>query len=240
MQWFENWFDTHYYKILYQHRNDEEAQFFIRNLLKFIPLNSEEWILDLACGRGRYAKFIHHLGYKVYGLDLSKKSIIEAKKFENSHLQFEVQDMRNFYLPQKFQLILSLFTSFGYFENIDDNLLVLKNVYNHLLPNGYFVLDFLHSDWVLKHLVPHETKLLNNIHFEIHKYIENQKIVKKILITEGTQFYTFYEKVSLFTPKDLQEMLEKTGFKIINQFGDYELQPLNSESSRIILWVQKV
>ncbi len=239
MQWFENWFDTHYYKILYQHRNDEEAQLFILNLFKFIPLNSEDWILDLACGRGRHAKFIHQLGYKVLGIDLSKESILEAKKFENPHLQFEVQDMRYFQLPIQFQLIMSLFTSFGYFENDDDNLHVLKKVYEHLLPKGYFILDFFHSEWVLKHLVPHETKLLNNIYFEIHKYVENQKIVKKIFIADGNQEFTFYEKVNLFTPKDLQNRLEKTGFKIINQFGNYELQSINPESTRVIFLSQK-
>lgn len=239
MQWFENWFDTPYYKILYQHRNENEAQRFISNLLRCIPLNSDDWILDLACGRGRHAKFIHRLGYKVYGLDLSKESIKEAQIEQSDSLKFEVQDMRTFHLPLKFQCILSLFTSFGYFEDVEDNLLVLKQVYHHLLPEGYFVLDFFHTDWVLQHLLPHEIQFLNNVRFEIERYTENQRIIKKIEITDGSKHYTFYERVHLFTTQDLEEMLKKMGFRVLRLWGDYELHRLSEESPRVIFWVQK-
>lgn len=239
MQWFENWFDTPYYKMLYQHRNEEEAQVFIQHLFQKIPLQKDFWILDLACGRGRHAKFMHQLGYKVYGIDLSYESIREAQKFQNNHLIFEVQDMRNFLLPIDFQLVLSLFTSFGYFEDVNDNLKVLHQVYKHLLPNGFFVLDFLNVDWVLNHLIPSETKIIDHIEFNIYKYVENQRITKKIMIHDGKNVFHFCEKVYLFTYEDLIKMLQSIGLQVINHWGDYSLNAFTKESPRCVLLTQK-
>jgi SAM-dependent methyltransferase len=237
MEWFENWFDSPYYKILYQHRNDQEAQSFINRLTQIIPLNHEDWILDLACGRGRHAKCIHELGFSVIGIDLSKESILEAKKYENEHLQFFIQDMRNFSLPKNFQLILSLFTSFGYFEDTEDNFRVLQSVYKHLKPKGYFVLDFFNSEWVLNHLIEYEQKILENISFDIFKFIENQKIVKKIVINNEK---TFYEKVSLFSSEDLELMLKKTGFEIIHWWGEYDLTEFDKKRSSRCMFCVKI
>lgn len=239
MQWFENWFDTPYYKMLYQHRNEEEAQIFIHHLFQKIPLQKDFWILDLACGRGRHAKFIHQLGYQVYGIDLSYESIREAQKFQNDQLIFEVQDMRNFSLPIDFQLILSLFTSFGYFEELNDNLKVLHQVYKHLQINGFFVLDFFNVDWVIHHMVPSETKIIDHIEFNIHKYIENQRIIKEIIIHDKNNVYHFCEKVHLFKLEDLIRMLQSVGLQVISYWGDYSLNAFTQESPRCILLTQK-
>ena len=78
--WFESWFDSPYYHILYKNRDDTEAQKFLRNLLRVINPPSNAKILDLACGKGRHAIFLRKLNYKVVGTDLSKLSISEAKK----------------------------------------------------------------------------------------------------------------------------------------------------------------
>ncbi len=239
MEWFKNWFDTPYYKILYQHRDDQEAQFFITNLLKKIPLIPDEWILDLACGRGRHAKFIHQAGYKVYGIDLSQQSILEAKAFENPNLKFEVQDMRYFKLPFNFQCILSLFTSFGYFDTNQENETVLNRVYEHLKPNGFFILDFFNSQYILKNLIPHEIKFNGKIKFEIGRYVENQKIIKKIEVFDASQRYNYFESVYLYSTQDLRFMLEQNGFKILYIWGDYNLNDFNEDMPRSIFVAQK-
>jgi SAM-dependent methyltransferase len=239
MEWFESWFDSPYYKILYQHRNDNEAQFFIQNLLKKIPLKPYDNILDLACGRGRHAKWINHFGFNVYGIDLSENSIAEAKPLENTRLHFFVQDMRYFSLPVSFALILSLFTSFGYFENPMDNFKVLKRIYQHLKPQGYFVLDFLNAHWVVQNLVEKETKVIQDVQFEITKFIENKKIIKQIDVKDGKLNYSFYEKVNLFTLDDLSTMLEKENYHILAQWGNYDLSDYEQNSPRVILWAEK-
>jgi len=85
---------------------------------------------------------LNSLGYKVTGADLSKNSIQAAKKHENSSLDFKLKDMRKSF-DIKYDAVFNLFTSFGYFENDKDDILVLKNIHEGLYKNGLLVLDFL-------------------------------------------------------------------------------------------------
>ena len=55
-KWFQSWFDTSYYHILYKNRNDDEAQRFITNLVEYLNIAKDQKILDLACGKGRELK----------------------------------------------------------------------------------------------------------------------------------------------------------------------------------------
>src|SRR6478609_7587991 len=110
--WFENWFDTDYYHLLYRHRDDDEAHEFIGALLAHLnPLPGQK-ALDLACGRGRHSVYLNSKNLDVTGVDLSKSSIAFAKKYENETLHFEVQDMRKSMGINKYDYIFNLFTSF--------------------------------------------------------------------------------------------------------------------------------
>ena len=92
-QWYTSWFDTPFYHILYKDRDTEEASFFMKKLTSFLELSKNETILDLACGKGRHAKYLNKMGFDVTGVDLSTSSIEYAKQFENENLHFEVHDM---------------------------------------------------------------------------------------------------------------------------------------------------
>ena len=61
-KWFENWFDSPYYHILYQNRNDDEAKFFIDNLCAYLKPSLNDTLLDVACGRGRHAIYLNKKG----------------------------------------------------------------------------------------------------------------------------------------------------------------------------------
>ena len=86
--WFSTWFDTKYYHSLYKNRNESEAELFISNLCKYLNL-SNEYVLDLACGKGRHSVTLNNLGLKVLGVDLSPQSIHSAAHFQNNHLNHE-------------------------------------------------------------------------------------------------------------------------------------------------------
>src|SRR5690554_6600617 len=127
-EWFETWFDTPYYHILYQNRDFSEAEKFINNLLDYLKLPKDANCLDLACGKGRHSVFLNKKGLQVTGVDLSENSIQEAKPFENETLKFDTHDMREVYKKNTYDIVFNLFTSFGYFDSSEDNLKVLKSV----------------------------------------------------------------------------------------------------------------
>ena len=120
MDWFKNWFNSKYYHILYRNRDEQEAVFFLNKIINHIKLKKGK-VLDVACGKGRHAKYLNKIGFNVVGIDLSKNSIDLANKHENEKLKFYVHDMRNVFKENEYNLVTNLFTSFGYFERKENN-----------------------------------------------------------------------------------------------------------------------
>lgn len=235
--WFESWFNTSYYHKLYAHRDDNEAKFFIQNLLVELNVGRTCKLLDLACGRGRHAVFLNKQGHDVTGIDLSEKSIEFAKQFETSSLHFEVGDMRQNFGENRFDYVFNLFTSFGYFEDKSDNILALKAIHQSLKPCGLLVMDFMNVNKVELGLVEEEVKNVEGIEFHIQRLIRDGRVVKKIFFEDKGQSFEYEEQVQLLTLDDFEEMMEESGFKIENTYGDFKLEPFDFiNSERLILF----
>ena len=238
--WFETWFDTSYYHILYQNRDFSEAERFINNLLGHLNLSKNANCLDLACGKGRHSIFINKKGYKVTGVDLSANSISEAKPFENETLSFDTHDMREVYKENAYDVIFNLFTSFGYFDDYQDNLKVLNSINKMLVNDGLVVIDFMNADFVLDHLVQKEVKTLDGIDFNITKSYDGKHIFKNIDFSDKGKEHHFQEKVQAIKKEEFESLLEEAGFEIQNIYGDFSLSPFNKkDSDRLIIIAKK-
>jgi len=233
--WFASWFDSPYYHILYKERNYREAQLFMDNLTHYLNLPEKAKVLDLACGKGRHAIYLNQLGFNVLGADLSENSILEAQKNTNENLHFQVHDMREKF-DDKFDAIFNLFTSFGYFENDEDNFTTLKAIKESLTEYGFAVIDFMNVTNVLNNLVPEEEKHVNGIDFHIKRYLKDGHIYKEIDFEDQGHNYHFTEKVKALTLKDFEEMMEEAGIFLLDIFGDYKLKKFHkTESERLIM-----
>ncbi|MFK5957294.1 MAG: methyltransferase domain-containing protein [Lutibacter sp.] len=235
-EWFASWFDTSYYHILYSNRDYSEAQEFMQNIVSFLQLKKEkDLLLDLGCGKGRHSIYLNSLGFNVVGADLSKNSIKEAKKFENSTLQFIEHDMRNPFI-NKYNAILNLFTSFGFFEDNTEDIAILQNIKNGLKTNGIAIIDFMNVKKVISNLVEEETKTINGITFEINRYLKNGFIIKEINFDADGKQHTYFEKVKCLDLPKIKLYLNSVNFKIKHTFGNYQLDDFDEEiSDRLIL-----
>lgn len=233
--WFTSWFDTPYYHILYKERNYREAQIFMDNLTHYLNLPEKAKVLDLACGKGRHSIYLNQLGFDVLGADLSENSIAEASKNTNETLHFKVHDMRE-PLEEKYDAIFNLFTSFGYFENDNDNLKTLKAIKESLTDYGFAVIDFMNVPQVLETLVPEETKTVDEIDFHIKRYLKDGHIYKEIDFEDKGQKFHFTEKVKALTLADFEQLMEEAGIYLLDIFGDYKLRKYHkTESERLIM-----
>jgi SAM-dependent methyltransferase len=239
-EWFESWFNTPYYHILYKNRDHSEAELFIRNLFDQLEVSKDSKVLDLACGKGRHAVFVNSLGYNTTGVDLSIESIETAKLNESESLHFFQHDMREPIEDAKFDLVLNLFTSFGYFEDKSHNEKMLDSIHTYLADNGRLVIDFFNVKKVLNDLVESEIKLIENIAFKISKTIENGAILKDIQFKDQGNAYHFQERVQALGIADFEFMLKRTNFEIEAVFGDYVLNAFESNSERLIIVAKKV
>jgi SAM-dependent methyltransferase len=239
-KWFQYWFNSPYYHILYSQRNDEEAEFLIDNLSEHLKPAPNAKILDIACGRGRHAVYLNKKGYDVTGIDLSEQSIKYARQFEQKHLHFFVHDMRKLSFINYFDFSFNLFTSFGYFETEKEHVNALKAFRKGLKHDGILVLDYFNSAKILKNLTKQEVKTVDGIEFHISKFISEGKIIKHINFEHRSKAFAFEERVQAFQLEDFKRMFINSGLEIKEIFGSYGLETFDeNKSDRLILVCKK-
>ena len=235
--WFQTWFDSEYYHLLYAHRDHKEAEDFIPRILKKINVSNDACILDLACGKGRHARVMQKLGYQVTGIDLSPNSIQEAKKQNcDNDAEFYVHDMRMPFRTNYFDVVMNLFTSFGYFETVDDERKTMQAIQSALKPNGILVIDYLNATKVEAGLPKNGEKQSGEILFSWQTQKQDGFVKKKIHVQDQKQHFDFEEKVRLITKEEFTELLEQENLQILHTFGNYRLEPyVREDSDRLII-----
>lgn len=245
MDWFEEWFDSPLYEKLYANRDEEEAAQLVELLENTLDLEQGSSILDLGCGRGRHAINLNDKGYNVTGIDLSEQAIDtawqKAEEMDLDNIRFKVRDMRN-PLPETFDAVVNLFTTFGYFESDAENASVLESVKQMLRPGGIFVLDYLNASQVKKNFQPSDEGEFQDIHYNIKRYLKDNSIVKEITFSGdkvgGTKQYA--ERVKLYELDWFRQQMEQLGFEISHVYGDYRGQDFDPETSSRLLIISRL
>lgn len=242
-EWFKEWFETDEYLNVYQHRNESEAEVLVDLILNNTSLKSSSKVLDMACGTGRHSILFTRKGYDVAAVDLSWNMLSAARKkaeSENLQIKFIQSDLRNFTYSSKFDLIVNLFTSFGYFESDSENFRILKTAYDHLNSEGYFVLDFFNKDFIEQNLNPESREKIKNGEIIQQRKIDGLRVIKKIIVTTSGNSKEYFESVRMFSKEELVNELIRIGFAIEKTFGDFHGSKFEQFSSpRIIIIARK-
>ncbi|WP_441000306.1 class I SAM-dependent DNA methyltransferase [Fodinibius sp. SL11] len=245
MDWFEEWFDSPLYEKLYADRDEAEAEQLIEFLEETLLSGQYHSVLDLGCGRGRHSHNLAMRGYEVTGIDLSTAAIEtareKAKEMEIRNVHFQVRDMRE-PLPQTFDAIVNLFTTFGYFKNDGENASVLDSVTAMLKNEGLFVLDYLNAENVRQTFVPEEDGEFQGIRYEIKRYIKNGAIHKDIAFA-GEKLdkpRVYWERVKLYGLDWFEKEMGKRNLKIIDVNGDYQGSDFDPQTSPRLLIISRL
>lgn len=235
--WFEEWFGEDYLDI-YQHRDETEAERAIELIATNLAGRQIDKVLDLACGAGRHTRVLRERWWTV-GLDLSM-SLLKIARKESTDGPYVRADMRELpFADESFDLVVNLFTSFGYFDDDSEHLRVLACVGTAMKLGGTFVIDFLNASQVRRELVPYDERVENGITIEQHRTIspDGRFVEKRIVLPDRGKEYI--ERVRLLTPRDLQGMLVAAGFKVVRFFGDYGGADWAEDSPRAILFASR-
>jgi SAM-dependent methyltransferase len=240
-EWFETWFDTPYYKMLYQNRDDSEAKRFLNVLLDYINLPPNASVLDVACGTGRYTSFLAERGYNAVGIDLSYNNIEHASMLESENLTFFMHDMREIFYVNYFDAVFNFYTSFGYFSSEKDHVKAIRSMSHSLKPGGKLMIDFFNAEKTIREMTEHQQVLREGILFSVRKFLEDHVIVKKIYLQDEGREFHFEERVQALTLDDFNRWFEMHRLKLREVFGDYGLNPFDVNSSdRMILIAEKI
>ncbi|MBA4542112.1 MULTISPECIES: class I SAM-dependent methyltransferase [Thermoactinomyces] len=234
--WYEESFGEDYL-IVYKHRTREDAICEVGKISRWLHLRENDLILDLCCGTGRHTLSLAKRGYHVVGLDLSKVLLTHAVKDAGElAVPFIHGDMR--YLPfvdEMFDVVLNLFTSFGYFSDDEDNQQVLREIARVLKPGGRYLLDFLNKSYVVQNLVPKSEREEDGVRIREERWIDGDFVCKAITITDESGTRRYQERVKMYDSGQLEQMLEKAGLNVEKRYGSFAGEPIQSSSKRIIL-----
>ena len=247
-QWFETWFNHPLYLEVYSHRDQDEAARCIHTILSVSGLELKDpasiSVLDIACGAGRHAHELARLGYCVTGNDLSPFLLEEARKeAANCRLQLDLTccDMRHIPGNERFDLIVQLFTSFGYFDSKEDDRMVLSKVYSTLKNGGWYVLDLINPVQLAGNLVTETRRTVGNLSLLEQRAFHEDKITKTITISPPAgEKLTFSESVRLYSKKEIYALLKDEGFTVTGIVGNYQGDPFTeNDSPRMMIFCRK-
>ncbi|MGK5509167.1 class I SAM-dependent methyltransferase [Brevibacillus formosus] len=242
----EEWFERSFredYVLVYRHRDDSAADGEIANLLERLPVKDTGRVLDLCCGSGRHSRALARRGYEVVGVDLSPV-LLQLAEEQNTYpqLSFARCDMRDIPFHEEFDIVVNLFTSFGYFSTDEENANVIRNMAQALKTKGEVVIDFLNAAYVIDNLVPQSTKEVSGMLIKEERWIQDGFVKKRILISDesSNEPREYMEQVRLFSAQQMIAMLTEAGFEKIQVFGNYQFEEyVANESPRMIFYAVK-
>lgn len=244
-EWFRETFEEEYLE-LYAHRDEEEAERTVSWLCTELGFQQGKSVLDSPCGGGRHSRAFSRRGFLTVGIDLSRDLLHHARieHGPSERLLYVRGDLRALPVASNaFDLVTNLFSSFGYFETEEENMLALSELVRATRRGGWLVIDFMNEPHVRANLVE-RTERVTPDGWEVteERRITGQppRIEKhgKIRFPSG-KVRQFYESVRLYTPEELSKAMQRMGLVNIRLFGDYAGTPYSSAAPRAIFIGQK-
>lgn len=229
------------YPLLYPHRDDASAEREAAQLVDLLGLRGRRArAIDLGCGTGRHAAALARLGLCVVGLDLSDALLARARQRGTLCGALVRADLRRLPFRPAFDLALSLFTSFGYFDDAE-NERTLQAIAYVLAPGGQLVIDHIHPPALAAGLVPEDTRFEAGCRIHQRREIVGSRVRKRITVRRDTgETIELCEDVRLYAPEELARLLQRTGLTDVRFFGSFAGDPLTEETQRMIVVARRM
>ena len=231
-------------KFLFTGSKLEAAETEVDSVLRLAGLDRGD-VLDLACGPGRHSLALARRGFRVTGVDLSAFLLGKARqraRAQHVDVEWVQEDMRRFVRPEAFDLALSLFTSFGYFESRADDLQVLRNIHKSLRAGGTLVMEIAGREALAHRFHPTTSKELDDgrLLVERHEIVDDWTRIRNHWIAiEDDTATTFRFEFRVYSGQELKSLLFDAGFAGVKLFGAYDGRPYDLHAKRLVAVARK-
>lgn len=224
---------SQYYDLLYKDKNYKKETDYIIGLIKELKPKTKE-ILNLGCGTGAHDRHLIRNGFNVTGLDISKDMITIAKTKnlnkikKDGKLDYHVMDIRNFKLPNKYDMVISLFHVMSYQNTNEDIRNTFNCVSNHLNKGGIFIFDCWYGPGVLTDLPTRRIKIIEDDNLKIIRISEPEITTNKSIVAvnfdinlidkKKKDFIQFTEKHSMryLFDSEIEEFAVNSQFRVLH------------------------
>ncbi len=197
-------------------------------------------VLDLCCGPGRSSIALAQAGFSVTGVDRTSFLLKTARSRAQDagvSIEWVQMDMRDFIREGAFDLAVSMFTSFGYFDDKSEDLLVLEHMHRSLKPGGVLLIDVMGKERLARILQPTTSNVLEDGTklIQIHEIFDDWTRIKNewLLIKEGkAASFTFHH--TIYSGQELRDRMEQAGFIDIKLYGSLDGDPYGADALRLI------
>jgi SAM-dependent methyltransferase len=240
-EWFDNnAFWQELYPFMFREQRFTNAPVEIQKALSLTKPNGKN-ALDLCCGPGRCSIALAKAGLQVTGVDRTKfllnKARARARKVK-AKVEWVQMDMRDFIRPGAFNLVLSMFTSFGYFDNKREDLEVLKHILTSLKPGGVCLIDVIGKEWLAKAFQPTTSDILpdGTTLIQRHEIFDEWTRVQNewTLVRKG-RAKTFRFHHTIYSGQELRDRMEQIGFTDVKLFGNFDGDEYGPNAQRLIV-----
>jgi SAM-dependent methyltransferase len=201
--------------------------------------------LDLCCGPGRFSIALAQAGFMVTGVDRTKYLLDKARgkaRASKARIEWVQMDMRDFVRPDAFDLVLSMFTSFGYFDDKNEDLQVLLNIVASLKPDGVCLIDVMGKERLAKVLEPTTSDVLPNGTqlIQRHEIFDDWTRIRNewIVIRKGkAKSFKFHH--TIYSGQELRDRMELAGFADVKLYGNLAGDEYGPNAPRLIAVARK-
>ncbi len=202
-------------------------------------------LLDLCCGPGRYAVPLALRGFHVTGVDSTSFLLEKAMGYASEKgvdVEWVQEDMRRFVRPESYDLAINMYTSFGFFDDPNENMAVLKSVHASLKPGRVFIIDVGGKEIIARIFeATGSTDLQDDgLIVQRRRVIDGWSRMENewILIKDGSM-RTLRLRHWLYSGKELSDMLGVAGFSSVRLYGDFDGSPYDQSAKRLVAVAEK-
>ena len=207
---------------------------------KLLQIEGRAKILDLCCGKGRHSLEFSRRAYDVIGVDRTaayiEKARLEAEKL-NLNATFIHGDMREYRVPNNFDVIINMFGSFGYFENPDDDRKVVTNMCQSLRAGGQFLIETAGKEIVARNFQEMEWSEVGDLLVLSERKVSQNwgRIETRWIVIQGTKRVEHRVSVRSYSAVELSSLLFDCGFSKVQVYGSLDGTEYDQRAQRLVV-----